>query len=31
LFFDADGRLVDTRIGALSAATLQARLARLTN
>jgi len=30
LFFDADGRLVDTRIGALSPATLQARLARVT-
>lgn len=30
LFFDADGKLVDTRIGALSAATLQARLVRLT-
>lgn len=29
LFFDADGRLVSTRIGELSAATLQERLARL--
>lgn len=29
LFFDAGGRLVDTRIGELSAATLHARLARV--
>ncbi len=29
LFFDAGGRLVSTRVGALSAATLQARLARV--
>lgn len=29
LFFDADGRLVGTRIGELSAATLQERLARI--